>query len=154
MIITVDRADALPLYEQLRRQIVAGIAHGELKPGDVLPSVRRLACELGINLHTVNKAYAMLRDEGHVVMRRGAGAMVAPKGTGSASRQHEHEMDCMRDGIYRVAIEYKAHGGSLDEFMADVRRQASIVFGDDTVDRQTDGSGNTTSDEKARKEER
>lgn len=77
MIITVDKADALPLYEQLRRQIIAGLARGELEPGDMLPSVRRLAKDLGINLHTVNKAYAMLRDEGHIVMRRGSGAMVA-----------------------------------------------------------------------------
>ena len=151
MIVTVDKADALPLYEQLRRQIVDGIARGELRPGDVLPSVRRLACELGINLHTVNKAYAMLRDEGHVVMRRGSGAMVAPKGTGSTSQQHEHEMDRMRDGIYRIAIEYKAHGGSLVEFMADVNRQASIVFGGENVGRETDGSDNGKTQKEARR---
>ncbi|MDU5899185.1 MAG: GntR family transcriptional regulator, partial [Bifidobacterium sp.] len=53
VIITVDKADALPLYEQLRRQIIAGLARGELEPGDMLPSVRRLAKDLGINLHTV-----------------------------------------------------------------------------------------------------
>ena len=48
MIITVDKADALPLYEQLRRQIIAGLARGELEPGDMLPSVRRLAKDLGL----------------------------------------------------------------------------------------------------------
>lgn len=128
MIITVDKADALPLYEQLRRQIIAGLARGELEPGDMLPSVRRLAKDLGINLHTVNKAYAMLRDEGHIVMRRGSGAMVAPRDVGSLSQQHDREMRRMRDDIYRIAIEYKAHGGSLDEFMADVKHNASAVF--------------------------
>lgn len=128
MIITVDRADALPMYEQLRRQIVAGIARGELAPGDVLPSVRALAQELGINLHTVNKAYAMLRDEGYVVMRRGSGATIAPKDAGSLSQQQEREMQRMRDELYRIATEYRAQGGTFDEFMAEAEHHAARAF--------------------------
>ena len=64
MLIAVDAAAAEPLYLQIRNQIVAGIATGQLEPGQSLPSVRSLASDLGINLHTVNKAYAVLRDEG------------------------------------------------------------------------------------------
>ena len=147
MIITVDKADALPLYEQLRRQIIAGLARGELEPGDMLPSVRRLAKDLGINHHTVNKAYAMRRDEGHIVMRRGSGAMVAPRDVGSLSQQHDREMRRMRDDIYRIAIEYKAHGGSLDEFMADVKHNASAVFQDETIDRSGGHADNQEAEE-------
>ena len=77
MLITVDAAAAEPLYLQIRNQIVAGIATGQLEPGQSLPSVRSLASDLGINLHTVNKAYAVLRDEGYVRMRGRAGAVIA-----------------------------------------------------------------------------
>lgn len=62
-IVVNDMVDE-PLYMQIRSQIIAGIARGDLAAGDALPSVRRLASDLGINLHTVNKAYAVLRDEG------------------------------------------------------------------------------------------
>ncbi|MEG0758409.1 MAG: GntR family transcriptional regulator, partial [Raoultibacter sp.] len=59
MIIRIDQRSTEPLYLQLRSQIIASIAQGDLVPGDVLPSVRSLANDLGINLHTVNKAYAV-----------------------------------------------------------------------------------------------
>ena len=54
MVITVDKLSDAPLYLQLRDAVIAGIASGELRPGDALPSVRSLAEDLGINLHTVN----------------------------------------------------------------------------------------------------
>lgn len=135
MIITVDRGDVLPMYEQLRRQIVAGVARGELMPGDALPSVRALAQDLGINLHTVNKAYAMLRDEGHVVMRRGSGATIAPRDAGSPSQQQEREMQRMRDELYRIAMEYRAQGGTFDGFMAEAERHAARAFQDEAAER-------------------
>ena len=92
-------------------------------------------------------AYAMLRDEGHIVMRRGSGAMVAPRDVGSLSQQHDREMRRMRDDIYRIAVEYKAHGGSLDEFMADVKHNASAVFQDETIDRSGDHADNQEAEE-------
>lgn len=73
MLMTIDGSSPEPLYVQIRDQIVAGIATGALEPGQSLPSVRALASDLGINLHTVNKAYAVLRDEGYVAMRGRAG---------------------------------------------------------------------------------
>ena len=69
MFVRIDQALDVPLYQQLRNEIVRGIAQEELAPGDALPSVRNLASDLGINLHTVNKAYALLRDEGYVEMK-------------------------------------------------------------------------------------
>ena len=66
MIITIDETASEPLYKQIHDQVIAGIATGQLEPGMSLPSVRSLASDLGINLHTVNKAYAILRDEGYV----------------------------------------------------------------------------------------
>lgn len=77
MIIRIDQMDRMPVYQQIRNQIVAAIGQGELCPADRLPSVRSLASDLGINIHTVNKAYAVLRDEGYLFMRGRSGAIVA-----------------------------------------------------------------------------
>lgn len=77
MIIEINTQSATPIYEQLRNQIVLGIAANKLAPLEALPSVRSLAADLGINYLTVNKAYAMLCDEGYIVIDRRKGAMVA-----------------------------------------------------------------------------
>lgn len=77
MVIRIDQSDEAPIYLQIRDQIIEGVARGELSSGDSLPSVRQLAADLGINLHTVNKAYAVLRDEGYVAMRGRKGAFIA-----------------------------------------------------------------------------
>ena len=79
MILQIDTQDTLPIYAQLRDQIVLGIAAGRLEQGEALPSVRRLGADLGINFHTVSKAYTALCDEGYIVMDRRRGAVVAPK---------------------------------------------------------------------------
>ena len=64
MPIVIDQMSEEPIYQQIRTQVIGAIATGELSPGESLPSVRSLARDLGVNLHTVNKAYAVLRDEG------------------------------------------------------------------------------------------
>ncbi|MGU3472013.1 GntR family transcriptional regulator [Paenibacillus sp. D51F] len=78
MLITLDQDSATPLYEQLRNQIVLGIATGGLEPQEKLPTVRQLADELGMNMMTVNKAYALLKQEGYIVIDRRHGAKVSP----------------------------------------------------------------------------
>ena len=65
------------IYIQLRNQIILGIATNRYREGDVLPSVRQLADEIGINMHTVNKAYTVLKQEGFVRVDRRRGAVVA-----------------------------------------------------------------------------
>lgn len=73
MIIEIDFNSDEALYLQLRNQIILGIASAQIREGDALPSVRALADEIGINMHTVNKAYAVLKQEGFVRLdRRGA----------------------------------------------------------------------------------
>ena len=62
---------------QLRNQIILGIATAKLQEGESLPSVRQLADEIGINMHTVNKAYALLREEGIIHLDRRSGAVIA-----------------------------------------------------------------------------
>ncbi|NLG03566.1 MAG: GntR family transcriptional regulator [Clostridia bacterium] len=65
------------LYMQLRNQIILCVATSRLQEGDTLPSVRQLADEIGINMHTVNKAYSVLRQEGIVKVDRRRGAIIA-----------------------------------------------------------------------------
>ncbi|WP_339225118.1 GntR family transcriptional regulator [Paenibacillus sp. FSL H8-0332] len=80
MFIELDLQSETPIYTQLVDQIVEGIASGKLKPGDPLPSIRSLAEDLGINLHTVNKAYNLLKQEGLLQVNRKTGVIVQPGG--------------------------------------------------------------------------
>ncbi|WP_059170484.1 GntR family transcriptional regulator [Bacillus sp. FJAT-27445] len=81
MYIALDLESEEPIYTQLRNQIIAGIARGELKSGEALPSVRSLAADIGINFHTVNKAYQLLKQEGFILIHRQKGVVVNPEGT-------------------------------------------------------------------------
>ena len=77
MILEVDFNSEEALYIQLRNQIIVGIATNRLKEGEPLPSVRQLAESIGINMHTVNKAYTVLKQEGFVKVDRRRGAVIA-----------------------------------------------------------------------------
>ncbi|MBE5873097.1 MAG: GntR family transcriptional regulator [Lachnospiraceae bacterium] len=77
MIIQIDFNSDEALYLQLRNQIIMGIATAQFREGDSLPSVRQLADTIGINMHTVNKAYTVLKQEGYVKVDRRRGAVIA-----------------------------------------------------------------------------
>lgn len=77
MIIEIDFNSDEALYLQLRNQIIMGIATAQFREGDSLPSVRQLADMIGINMHTVNKAYTVLKQEGYVKVDRRKGAVIA-----------------------------------------------------------------------------
>lgn len=76
MIIKIDMNSETALYEQIVNSVVWGIATGKLKPGEKMPTVRKLGVDLGINLHTVNKAYAILKQKGYLSAHRNMGAVV------------------------------------------------------------------------------
>lgn len=76
MVICIDEVSEIPIYKQIRNQIVLGISDGRLQPGEQLPTVRALAEEIGINSMTVNKAYALLKQEGYIVTDRRNGARI------------------------------------------------------------------------------
>ena len=74
--IVIDFDSEEAYYMQVRDQIITQIAAGKLKRGDSLPSVRQLAADIGINMHTVNKAYSLLRQEGYLKIDRRSGARI------------------------------------------------------------------------------
>jgi GntR family transcriptional regulator len=79
MLLTIDPADSRPMYQQIADGVRALIASGGLKEGVLLPPVRQLANDLGVNLNTVATAYRELQDEGLLVIRPGAGCVVAAR---------------------------------------------------------------------------
>ena len=74
--IRIDFKSDEAIYIQLRNQIILGIATAQLQEGDTLPSVRQMADCIGINMHTVNKAYSVLRQEGIIAIDRRQGAVI------------------------------------------------------------------------------
>src|SRR5437764_13690330 len=76
LLILIEPDSEKPIYQQIRDQIVEGIAKGELQEGSSLPSIRQLASDFGINLHTVNKAYELLEREGFLQLKRKTGAVI------------------------------------------------------------------------------
>lgn len=77
MIVEIDFNSDEAIYIQLRNQIVIGIAAAEIREGESLPSVRDLAEHIGINMHTVNKAYTILKQEGYLQLDRRKGAIIS-----------------------------------------------------------------------------
>lgn len=77
MYISIDFNSEEAIYVQLCNQIIMQIATAEIREGDNLPSVRELADKIGINMHTVNKAYSILRQEGYLTLDRRKGAVIS-----------------------------------------------------------------------------
>ncbi|KRQ86431.1 HTH-type transcriptional repressor YtrA [Caloramator mitchellensis] len=77
MFIEIDFTSEIPIYIQIKNQIIEGIAKGQLKEGDSLPSIRQLAEDIGINMHTINKAYNILKDLGFISINKKQGAYIS-----------------------------------------------------------------------------
>ena len=76
MLLHLDFNSEIPIYVQIRNQIVLGIAEGKLLTGEKLPTIRALSEECGINMMTVSKAYQLLKQEGYIHTDRRSGATV------------------------------------------------------------------------------
>ena len=81
MLMMVDAASPVPLFEQLAASVRGEVGRGAIVAGDRLPSAREVAASLDINLHTVLRAYQLLRDEGLLDLRRGRGAVITERAT-------------------------------------------------------------------------
>jgi len=95
--IFLDSESNVPLYMQLRTQIIESIVRGELVKGDTLPSVRGLASDLGINMHTVNKSYHELESKGiiEIVPKKGA-VIIADSEKYASNEQYEMIVEELR----------------------------------------------------------
>lgn len=102
----------MPIYQQIRNQIVLGISDGRLKPGEQLPTVRALAGEIGINSMTVNKAYALLKQEGYIYTDRRNGVHVR-KEFSEAKELSEKSKELLQ----QIISEAKICGMTQEEFL-------------------------------------
>ena len=108
--------NGVPIYVQLRDQIAAAIGRGDLAPGARLPTMREVAVTLAVDLNTVQRAYAVLEEDGLVTMVQGRGSFVAEAPPPSRSRSAE-----ARTLAARVAAQAQAAGVSLDELAEALR---------------------------------
>ena len=111
MFIEIDFNSDEALYMQLRNQIILGIATSKLKEGESLPSVRSLADAIGINMHTVNKAYATLKQDGFVRVDRRRGVVVA------VDLNKLQKIEIMKGYLRPIAAAAMAKGISREEAM-------------------------------------
>ena len=123
MFITIDLDSELPIYEQIQNQIIIGISKGQLEPNEVLPSVRQLGTDLGVNLHTVNKAYKELENRGFLKMDRSAGTRVR----GDLERLSVRAETPLRESIRVILAEYNSRGYSHEEIHELIRQTLKEV---------------------------
>lgn len=112
--INLDFESKEPIYTQLIHQIIAGIAKKEITPGERLPSVRSLAADIGINLHTVNKAYQQLKQEGFIIIHRQKGVVVNPDGVRQADEAYNTKLKAT---LHPLVAESVCRGMDEQEFL-------------------------------------
>ncbi len=114
MLLQLDFQSPIPIYKQIRDQIVLAIAQGTLQPGEKLPAIRILAEDAGVNTMTVSKAYQLLKSEGYLATGRRSGATICrPPGTGGPARLDADQTSRLR----LLAGEAKLAGLGLEEFL-------------------------------------
>lgn len=124
MIIEIDKVSTVPIYIQLIKQLKKAIILGHLDQDDSLPSVRSLAGDLGVNMHTVNKAYNMLVDE-NILSKSQQGYVVNP--TEIATDEVEHSV---KDRLEDILVDIYIHDlpvdkvkGWIDTMAEDLKRE-------------------------------
>ena len=111
MKLIISSVSGEPIYEQIKTQIRSAVLGGELKAGEALPSLRKLAKELRISVLTVTRAYNELADEGVVPNIQGKGTFVMDKGNERMQRQLETQI---RESLAEASRGAKAAGIPLD----------------------------------------
>ena len=114
MLLKIEFESETPIYQQIKNQIIHGIAVDLLKPGEILPSVRQMAADIGINFHTVNKVYNQLKQEGWVVIHRKSGVMINPEINVEKSQDY---MEGLKELLRITTAEAYLRGITKDEFM-------------------------------------
>ena len=112
MILRLDFSSDVPIYLQIRNQIVLGISKGLLSPGERLPTIRAMADESGVNMMTVNKAYQLLKQEGYIMTDRRNGASVS-----GTPKQMSGLSDKSKEALRVILSEAHVNGMSKQDFL-------------------------------------
>ncbi|WP_075620290.1 GntR family transcriptional regulator [Paenisporosarcina indica] len=115
MFIEIEADSTVPIYLQLAQQVIEGVAKGELKPGDSLPSVRAFAADLGMNMHTVNKAYHYLEEKEFIQIVSKKGVFIHERSVREAT---EKDTDRLKKELRPMISEALCLNLSTDELQA------------------------------------
>jgi len=111
---TIQLSSGVPIYRQVFEQVVREIDCGRLKKGELLPSVRQLATELGVNPMTISRAYSLLEADGAVERKRGVGMVVVKKA--------EKPTDYLRPTINQIVEDAKKFGLTQTQLIQLIRK--------------------------------
>jgi GntR family transcriptional regulator len=123
--ITIDRNLKAPVYEQVADQTRRLIASGVLRPGFVLPSVRQLGVDLGVNLNTIARAYRLLETEGFLVIHDRSGVAVAAPAAEIEHFARAKLVDQLRTSLARL----RQAGMTTEELLTIMRREVLALGG-------------------------
>jgi len=124
MIIEIDFSSEIPVYMQLRHQIVIAIGEGKLSAGASLPTTRQMAKNAGINPMTVSKAYQLLKKEGFIVIDRRHGAKVV-----YTDNKSDDILDNMKESLTLLVAEAKVKGISSEAFIKCIKE----IYGEEVL---------------------
>ena len=112
MKISIQNSSMIPIYEQIDEQLKSAIINQELKPGNILPSVRALAKELEISALTVKKAYDKLEKEGFLVVVHGKGTFVADANRDLLLEEFQKQLEQQLESVITTGL---SHGLSKED---------------------------------------
>lgn len=124
--IVIDFQDRTPIYEQIIERVQTLIIKGILKADEQLPSVRKLAVDLAINPNTIQKAFAVLEQQGFIYSVKGRGSFVAPNPKGGIAYKREE--------FYRELRETVASARDLKIGLSDLQQKVAEYYGEGQYD--------------------
>lgn len=124
MKIIISNSSSVPIYEQIKNQIVEQIMSDELKEDEMLPSIRNLSKDIKISLMTIKKAYDQLEEDGYIISITGKGTFVAPKNTELALEQAKKEIEEHLDKVVELATKFNISKKEINEII-------NILYGSD-----------------------
>jgi GntR family transcriptional regulator len=128
MVLKIDMTGDIPIYQQIRNQIVSGVATGQLKAGEQLPTVRQLAADIGVNPMTVSKAYRLLKDEGVIVMDRRHGAQI------NSIQSRGNPLDKKFDqNLTLLLLEVRMKGASKEDLLEHTLHLIDKIYGQEEI---------------------
>lgn len=113
----ISNSSSIPIYEQIKKQIIDQIINDELKEDELLPSIRNLAQDIKISVMTIKKAYDQLEEEGYIIVKHGKGTFVAPKNTFLAKEQAQREIEKHISEIVELALKFNISKNDIQELI-------------------------------------
>lgn len=117
MKIIISNNSSIPIYEQIKNNIIEQIISNELIEDEPLPSIRSLAQDIKISVMTIKKAYDELEKEGYIISRQGKGTFVAPKNSDLIKEQAQKEIETYMEKIVDIAEKFAIQKQELIELM-------------------------------------